>query len=149
MVVVVSDAPFYSNAKRRHTWSGLMVLFKYCCATIALTYLVTALLPTNFIAPSPSWAGAVGPEWIGRAISTVYFLLLGTIFYGLQRRRPIYWRLIPILLTTYLLGVAIPALWTYIRLELPWRPFLIIFVFIFIGMLGFMAWWRNQKNHFV
>jgi hypothetical protein len=121
-----------------------MKYFKYLCAAMALGSLAGALIPTSIV-PQHT---ATAPEWVGRAIYTGDFLLLGTVFYGMQKRKPIYWRLIPVLMAIYLLSVAIPTLWTVSRLSLPWFPFIVTFVFIFIGLLFFIAWWRNQKSYF-
>lgn len=126
-----------------------MTRFKWGCAIVALAYLATAFLPTHVIAPQPSWAGTVAPELIGRAIPIVDFLLVGIMFYGMHTRKPVCWRLIPILMAIFLLSVAIPTLWTAIRRGLPLLPFLFIFVFIFVGMLAFVVWWRKQKGYFV
>jgi hypothetical protein len=125
-----------------------MKFFKYCCAILALAYLVTALLPAHLLVPQHSGLKATVPEWVGRALSIADFLLLAAMFYGVQKRKPIYWRLIPVLLGIFLLSVVIPTLWSLIRLSLPWAPFMFIVVFFFIGALFFGAWWRNQKNYF-
>jgi hypothetical protein len=135
--------------RSRHDSERAMTLFKYICAIVALIHLVIALLPTHFIGPHHSAAAAVAPQWIGRAVSAVDFLLVGTIFYGLQTRKPVYWRLIPVLLTIYLLSELIAPLWTAILRGLPWLPFLFIFVFIIVGMLAFVARWRKRRNYFV
>jgi hypothetical protein len=120
-----------------------MKLLKFCCAVLALGCLVSALIPTS-IAPQHT---ATAPAWVGRAVSTADFLLLGIVLYGVETRKPIYWRLIPILLAIFLLSVLIPTLWSLIRLSLPWLPFVCIIVFIFVGVLFFIAWWRNQKSY--
>lgn len=125
-----------------------MTLFKYICVIAALIYLVIAFLPTHFMGPQHSAAGAVAPQWIGRAVSAVDFLLIGAMFYGMQTRKPVYWRLIPILLLIYLLSGVIAPLWTAILRGLPVLPFIFIVVFIFVGMLVFVTWWRNQKDYF-
>jgi hypothetical protein len=125
-----------------------MKLFKYCCASLALLYLVNAFLPTHFTVAQHSRVEAITPEWAGRMISTAYFLFLGAISYGVQQRKPIYWRLIPVLLGIYLLGVFVPALWTFSQLHLPWLPFLFIGGVMFIAFLVFIAWWRNQRRYF-
>ena len=121
-----------------------MKYFMYLCAAMALGCLVSALIPMSIV-PKHT---ATAPEWVGRAIYIGDFLLLGTMFYGMQKRKPIYWRLIPILMTIYLLSVAMTALWTFSQLSLPWSPIVFTFVFIFIGLLFFIAWWRNQKSYF-
>jgi hypothetical protein len=118
--------------------------FKYLCAAMALGCLVSALIPTSIV---PQHTGTT-PEWVDRAIYFGGFLLLGTIFYGMQKRKPIYWRLIPILMAIYLLSVVISTLWNLSRLSLPWLPFIFTFAFIFMGFLFFIAWWRNQKSYF-
>ena len=128
-----------------------MTLFKYICAIVALIHLAVVFLmflPTHVIAPQHSEAGRVVPEWIGRVVLAVDFLLIGTMFYGMQVRKPIYWRLIPILMTIYLLSGVIAPLWTAIRRGLPLLPFLSIVVFIFVAMAVFITWWRNQKSYF-
>ena len=116
--------------------------FKYFCAAMALGCLVSALIPMSIV-PQHT---ATAPEWVGRAIYLGDFLLLGTIVYGVQTRKPIYWRLIPVLMAIYLLSVLIAILWSLIRLSLPWLPFVFMFVLFFIGFLFFITWWRNQKT---
>jgi hypothetical protein len=125
-----------------------MKFFKYVFAILALVYLVGAFLPPSFVVTQHSGAGPIAPEWVGRAISIADFLLLGIMFYGVQKRKLIYWRLIPFLLGLFLLSVVIPPLWSLIRLSLPWVPFIFIVVAIFIGALFLSAWWRNQKIYF-
>lgn len=125
-----------------------MTLFKYICAIVAVVSLVITLLPPYFTGHQHIATGAVAPQWIGRAVSAVDFLLIGTAFYGMQTRKPAYWRLIPILVLIYLLSGVIAPLWTAIIRGLPVLPFISIFVFIFVGMFVFLAWWRNQKNYF-
>jgi hypothetical protein len=117
-----------------------MVLFKYCCAIVALAYLATAFLPTHYIGYERS---------VAHAIFIIDFLLVGAMFYGMQKRKSLYWILIPIFMTIYLLFATIPALWTAVRLGLPWLPLIFIFFFIGIGLMGFLAWWRKQKGYFV
>jgi len=121
-----------------------MKYFMYLCAAMALGSLGSAIVPMSIVPQNT----ATAPEWVGRAIYVGDFLLLGTMFYGMQKREPIYWRLIPVLMAIYLLSVAIPALWTLSRLSLPWFPIIVTLVFIFIGLLFFIAWWRNQKSYF-
>jgi hypothetical protein len=121
-----------------------MKYFKYLCAAMALSCLVSALIPMSIV-PQHT---ATAPEWLGRVIYIGDFLLLGTMFYGMQKRKPIYWRLIPVLMAIYLLSVVVPALWTLSRLSLPWFPIIFTFVFIFIVLLFFIAWWRNQRSYF-
>jgi hypothetical protein len=124
-------------------WS--MKHFKFFCAAMALGSLVSALIPMSIL---PQHTAAT-PEWVGRAIFIVDFLLLGTMLYGVQTRKPIYWRLIPILMMIYLLlSVLIPTLWSFVRLSLPWPPVVFIIVFIFVGALFFITWWQNQKSYF-
>jgi hypothetical protein len=124
-----------------------MTHFKYCCAILAVIYLVLALLPTNVINPHHIVIGPT-PVWLGRAISIADFLLLATVFYGMHTRRPIYWVLIPILIMLYVLSILIPSLWTLVWLSLPWQPFIIVVVLFLIGMIVFCAWWRKQREYF-
>jgi hypothetical protein len=123
-----------------------MTRLKWGCAILALAYLVAAFLPTHVTAPQHSWAEK---EWVGRAIYIVNFLLVGVMFYGMQTRKLVYWRLIPILMTMFLLSVLIPWLWTAILLEFSLLPFLFICIITFFGMVAFVAWWRKQKSYFV
>jgi hypothetical protein len=125
-----------------------MKLFKYCCAAVAFSYLVSAFLPMHLNVAQHSGAAKSTPEWLARAIPFADFLLLGTIFYGLQRPRPIFWKIIPVLMIIYLLSVVIPPLWTLISRSLPWVPFIFIIVLFFVGALFFLVWWRNQKSYF-
>jgi RHS repeat-associated protein len=134
------------SPKRQRPWSGLMTRLKWGCAILALAYLVAAFFPTHVAAPQQSWTAK---EWVGRAIYIVNFLLVSAMFYGMQTRKPVYWRLIPILMILYLLSVLIPMLWTAIRLEFSLLPFLFICIITFFGMLAFVAWWRKQKSYFV
>jgi hypothetical protein len=60
-----------------------MKIFKYCCAAMALSYLVSALLPISLVGPHQ----AVIPEWIGRGIFITNFLVLAVISYGLHTER--------------------------------------------------------------
>lgn len=123
-----------------------MKYFKYGCAALALIYLAIALLPTKFAAQQAE--AAVVPVWIGRAVAILDFVLLSSIFYGLQQRYPAFWRAIPILLVVYLLSILISAFWTLIVLSLPWLPFLFVVTFILIGASFFYLWWRKQQNYF-
>jgi hypothetical protein len=66
----------------------------------------------------------------------------------MQNRKLIFWRLIPVLMTILLLSNTIGPLWTAILLSEPLLPFVFIVVFIAIGSLVFMTWWRNQKSYF-
>jgi hypothetical protein len=125
-----------------------MKLFKYCCAIMALPYLVTAFLPMHFNVAHHNGAGTIGSEWGARAVAIADVLLLGAMFYGLHRRNPIYWILIPILMVAYLLSVVIPPLWTIVSLSLPWVPFMFIVFLFAVGALGFCAWWRHQRSYF-
>lgn len=120
-----------------------MKQFKYFCAIMALASLVSAFLPAQH-----NDVRAVAPEWVGRAIFIVDFLLLSTMFYGIQTRKPIFWKLIPALLAMLLLSSVVPALWSLVQLSLPWLPFMFIIAFIFIGSLFFIAWWRKQRSYF-
>jgi hypothetical protein len=122
-----------------------MKLFKYSCAALGLSYLISALLPASIIVTQPT---AVTSEWVGRLIYIGDFLLLSAMIYGVQKRTPIYWKLIPGLLGVFLLSVVIGTLWSLIALSMPWVPFTFIITFIFIGFLAFIAWWRNQKSYF-
>ena len=126
-----------------------MKLFKYCCAFLALVYFVYAFLPSRLVVAELSGAEAITPEWVGRAFSIEYSLLFSAMFYGIQTRKRIFWRLIPVLLGILLLSVVIPAFWGLFRLSLPWVPFIFVVVFILISLLIFIAWWRSQKNYFV
>jgi hypothetical protein len=113
---------------------------------MAFGFLISALLATSsIVAPQRT----IAPEWVVRAIYFLDFLLLGGIFYGLQTRKTIYWKLIPVLLGIFLLSFVIGSLWSIIQLSLPWVPFVFVIVLIFIGSLFFGAWWRKQKNYFV
>jgi hypothetical protein len=123
-----------------------MTQFKWGCAIVALAYLVGAFLPTHVMAPQYS---STGTEWIGRAILIMNFLFVGAMFYGMQRRKLVYWRLIPILMAMYMLSALIPALWTAIRLGSSLLPFIFMLIIIFFGMLAFIAWWRNRKPYFI
>ncbi|MFZ3350117.1 MAG: hypothetical protein WA268_04525 [Xanthobacteraceae bacterium] len=119
-----------------------MKVFKYLCAIAALAYLANAFFPM------PPGAPQVVPAWVGRAALAVNCLLLGTISFGIQIRKPIYWKFIPVLMAIYLLWNFIVPLFDLISLSLPWLPFVSIIVFAVIGFLVFMAWWRNQKYYF-
>ena len=125
-----------------------MTVVKYCCALTALSYLVAALLPAHLLGNQPNGINSTAPEWIGRTLFFAYFLLLGTVTFGIQTRKPIYWKLIPILLGIFLLSIVIGALWSFILLSLPWIPFMFVVVVIFIGALFFGGWWRNQRSYF-
>lgn len=126
----------------------LMKLLKYSCAILALVYLATALVPSHFMLVQHTKIESIIPEWIARAISISYSVLLFAIFYGLQKRIPIYWILVPILLGLFILGLLIPAFWSLFRLSQPWIPFIFVIVFISIGFLVFIAWWRKQRSYF-
>jgi hypothetical protein len=125
-----------------------MKLIRYGCAFLALLYFVYALLPSHFIVAQHSRAEEVFPEWFDRTIDIVYVSLYGIISYGLCRRTPLYWRLIPFLLGILLLCVFIPAIWTLHQLSLPWFPLIFGLVATFIAFPAFIAWWRNQKDYF-
>ena len=124
--------------------------FKYICAIAALVYLVSALVYlVNALVPTPFiGADTAAPSLTVPAGMTADFLLFGAIFYGLQKRKLIYWRLIPVLMVALLmLHLGFPLLY-YIRHSQPWVPFVSVIVIFVIGFLIFMAWWRNQKSYF-
>ena len=121
-----------------------MKVFKYCCAMLALAYLVGAALPYT----QPSGAPQTAPVWVGRAALAMNALLFCVMFLGMQSRRPVFWRLIPVLMTMFLLINTIGPIWSMIQLSQPWLPFLSVVIFIVIGLLVFMVWWRRQKSYF-
>jgi hypothetical protein len=124
-----------------------MKLFKYCCAILALVYLVSALAQASFFA-APKGAEQIALGWVASAISLLQSLLLGIMFYGVHTRNSAYRTLVPRLMVTFLLTGFIPALWSAVRLSLPLTPFFFIAIFIFIGAVFFVRWWQNQKSYF-
>lgn len=123
-----------------------MKSFKIVCGLLALSYLAAAIIPIElfFKYNGPK----VAPNWVGHTIYFGYFLLLGIVFYGLQYRIPIYWKLTPILIgifaSTYLIG----SLWSAVALSLPLIPFSFFIIFFLLIYFIFIAWWRKQKNYF-
>jgi hypothetical protein len=121
---------------------------KYGCALLALVYLVYALLPSsffaNFHAPMVHWA----PEWFSRTHSFINFLIFGTIAYGLQKRAPVFWRLIPALIFIFLLMFFISALLTVIEFSWPLLPFLFFMLVVFIGVACLYPQWQKQRGYF-
>ena len=122
----------------------VMKLLKYGSAILALIYLVYAFLPSQH-----STAGEMYPEWLARTTSFVLFLLFGVISYGLQMRRPFYWRLIPALVGTILLCTTIGGLSKPPpNISIPWFLYLLVAIAAVAIFLAFIAWWRNQKDYF-
>lgn len=122
---------------------------KYGCALCALTYFIYVFLPADFIVAQHSKTAANVSEWFSRAISFALFLLYGAIFYGLQKRRAIFWRLIPVLVGTIFLETTIGALSTPPQnVSMPWYLYFLIPVLVLMLFLVFIAWWRHQKSYF-
>ncbi len=122
-----------------------MKVFKYGCAILALSYLVAALFPSYLIVAPHT---GVAHRLAGHAVLIVNSLLLIAMLYGIQTRKPIFWKLIPVLVVIFLLSVFVPPLWTFIQNRQPWVPFAFVIIFFFIGASSFMPWWRKQKNYF-
>ena len=121
-----------------------MKLFKYCCAILAVAYLISAALPYT----QPSGAPQLTPVWVGRAMLAMDALFLGIMFFGVQSRKLIFWKLIPILMMVWLLSNMIGPLLYSIWFSKPLLPFVIIIVIFPIGLSAFVVWWRSQKNYF-
>jgi len=126
-----------------------MKFLKYGCALTALTYFVYVFLPSHFIVAQHSKAGENLPDWFSRTTSLALFLLYGVIFYGLQKRRAIFWRLIPVLVATIFLGTTIGALSIPPpNVSIPWFLYFLIPILVLTLFLVFIAWWRHQKSYF-
>jgi len=126
-----------------------MKRFKLFCLLGAAFYLLLALLPGSIMGPHGGSVKSVLSPWAGHAISFADFLLFAFIFYGTQRRSPVYWKLIPTMLLLYFASMLLPALWTLISNSLPWLPFLFIIGFVAIGFAAFYAtFWRRQREYF-
>jgi phosphoglycerol transferase MdoB-like AlkP superfamily enzyme len=124
-----------------------LAFLKYGCAIVAVAYFAAAVLPTSLLWPHAS-EQQLASAWLTRAAMTVNFLLFGAIFYGIQKRTPIYWKLIPFITAALFLANLIPPLVTLISLSRPWLPFLFIIGFACVFFLIFMMWWRNQRGYF-
>ncbi len=124
-------------------------IMKYMCAIMAFGFLVTALLPSSLLMDRHEIINPVVPQWALRMIYAANFLFLGSISYGLQTRKPIYWRLIPFLLTGFFLSLAVGIVWSSVRHPQPVLPFVFMLGFFLIGMLFFILWWQKQKDYFV
>jgi len=123
--------------------------FKLFCLLGAAFYLLLAFLPGSIMGPHSGSVKSVLPPWVGHAISFADFLLFAFILYGAQKRSPIYWTLIPIMLLFDFASMLLPALWTLVSLSLPWLPFLFIIGFVAIGLAAFYAVvWRKQREYF-
>lgn len=120
--------------------------FKNFCGLLALSYLAIAIIPTELF--SRYNGPKVTPDWVGHTIYFGYFLLFGIVFYGLQYRIPIYWKLTPILIgvfaSTYLIG----SLGSAVAISSPLFPFTFLIVFFVLIYFIFIAWWRKQKSYF-
>jgi hypothetical protein len=139
--------PSLEPARRHHP--DPMKFLKNGCLFLALAYLVYATPLPHFILPEPESIKAVAlPAWLGRMIYFIYFLLFAVMFYGFHMRKPIYWRIIPVLIAAYLLAGVFGELWILIRLSLPWVPFVFFIVAEFVSFLVFFIWWRKQKDYF-
>jgi hypothetical protein len=125
-----------------------MKSIKYGCAILALTYLVYAVLPPHLLTPQHSRAADVFPEWSAWVMDIVYACLYGATAYGLHKRAPLYWRLIPFLVGILLLSVFIPAIWTLHQLSMPRFPLMFAVLTGFAAFFVFFAWWRNQIDYF-
>jgi len=122
---------------------------KYVSAFLALTYLAYALLPLRvFESLGIPVSLSMQPEWLGRAVSLAYSLGFGTIAYGLQKRTPIFWRLIPILVIAYfLLGFIYLFLFWHER-SLSLFPIWIGVFFFLIVAVFFYSRWRGMRSYF-
>jgi hypothetical protein len=120
--------------------------FKGFCGLLALSYLAAAIIPAElfFKYNGPRLV----PDWAGHAIYFGYFLLFGVVFYGLQYRIPIYWKLTPILIGIFISTYLIGSLWSALSLSWPLAPFTFVIIFFLLSYFIFIAWWRKQKSYF-
>lgn len=121
-------------------------VLKKGCAFLAIAYLVWALLPYSLLGMHRG--AQLSPEWASRTIFFAWFLVFGTMFYGLKRRTPIYWKLIPLLFGTYLTVDLAGAVWSLRQLSKPVAPFLVVIVALIVAFAAFLVWWRKQKSFF-
>ena len=121
---------------------------KYGCAVLAAVYLAFALLPSSILTSLPSTKVDWAPECLDRVIAFALFLILGIIFYGIQKRAPLFWNLIPILTYMFILTFIVSTFLTLIELSLPWAPFVAVSFFLLIAPLWFYSWWRKQRAYF-
>jgi hypothetical protein len=119
-------------------------------ALMALLYLMSAVLPASLFGRHGD--PQLVPGWVGRAIFIADALVFGAIFYGLMKRKPIFWTLIPILLGAYLASFVIGSFWSIRHLanysHVPWFPIYLMYVILVSGFIVFVLWWRKQKSYF-
>jgi hypothetical protein len=116
-------------------------------ALLAVFYLVYALLPYGYL--GMNGGPQLLPEWASRAWFFVCSMLFAAIFYGLQKRTLVYWKVIPALIGAYGLVHFAGAVWATRHLTQSWLPSLLFGgPFIFCVFTVFILWWRKQKNYF-
>lgn len=121
-------------------------VLKKGCAFLAVLYLVWALLPYSLLGMPR--AVQLSPEWVSRATFLAWSLLFGAVFYGLKKRTPIYWKLIPLLIGVYAAANFAGAAWSTERLSKPLAPFLFGGIAIIGAFTVFLLWWRKQWSFF-
>jgi hypothetical protein len=116
-------------------------------AFLAVAYLVYALLPYSRL--GMHGGPQLFPEWASRAWFLVCSLFFATIFYGLKKRTPIYWKVIPVLSGIYIVVHFVGAVLTTHHLSQAWLPLLMFGgPTIFGAFTIFVLWWRKQRNYF-
>ncbi|HEV2185600.1 MAG TPA: hypothetical protein VGR70_00225, partial [Stellaceae bacterium] len=66
------------------------------------------------------------PDWIGEAAYFIYFLHFGVIFYGIRKRKLIYWKITPLLIWSFVLVYVSFPLYGAILGLLPWAAGLLV-----------------------
>jgi len=88
------------------------------------------------------------PVWVSQILYFVYFLLFSVMFYGIRKRKQIYWKLMPLFIFLFILIFITFFIWYMILGVLPWALCLFISIIFPLGGMIFCIWWQKQRGYF-
>src|SRR6185437_9907463 len=125
----------------RRTLGDVADTWKKFTAFGAIAYFVYALLPYADLGMRS--ASDVSSDLAGRAQALAISLMCAVVFYGLRKRTPIYWKVIPTLIGICALNSVLGGAWTFYQRSQPW---ILVVAFVGPALLGaflvFIVWWR-------
>lgn len=114
---------------------------------LALSWLA-AVLFVSLPIDTPQNVVQTSPVWFSQILYSGYFLLFAIAYYGIRKRKLIYWKIIPTLLWIFLISFVSIAMLSPISLSLPWVPLLAVVAVFFVGGAVFCVWWQKQRGYF-
>jgi hypothetical protein len=120
---------------------------KYVFAFLCFAYIASAFLP-GCSTHARDCPPTVYSAWLGRALFIIDGVLFAAAFLCMQIRKPICWKLIPVLLGGYWLTYILPGFWFPPKVQHAWVPEMALVIITVVGVPAFVIWWRNQKSYF-